>query len=127
MFLKNMSLTGMLLSGSIALNAGSLIYIKSLRSDLVEAHDSVVLYESANKDMASKIELQNAALKEGESKYNATQTALDKVSGKNDALTSEFSKFRKELGGKPVPTTCPESINDLKTVVQPLATDWNKK
>ncbi len=77
--------------------------------------------------MSSKILIQNAALVDGAKKYEGVQAQLDKASGINTALGVQFDKFRKDLGTRPVPVTCPESIKDLKTIIVPIVKDWNTK
>ena len=113
---------------ALAIYAGSAYFIMGHQSSKIdELETSNAAYVATNKSLAGKIDEQNSALRDGEEKYRKTQSALDKANGVNQALGAEFDKFRRDLGNKPLPVTCPDSIQDIKTIIRPLAKDWNNK
>ena len=103
------------------------LYIKHQNNEIVDLKVLNGQYVAANEDMSKKIKDQNDRLRDGELKYNDVQSQLDKANGKNQALSQKYEDLRKKLGEKPIPQSCPESIKDLKDVLIPLATEWNKQ
>lgn len=121
------SITTYAIAGLAILLALAGLYIKHQNNEIIDLKVLNQQYVVANEDMSKKINDQNDKLREGELKYNDVQSKLDKANGKNEALTQKYEDLRKKLGERPVPQSCPESIKDLKDVLIPLATEWNKQ
>jgi hypothetical protein len=111
-----------------AIVAGIGAYIKIQSSKIEVLESQKILWESKNKELADRIESQNESLKEAESKFLTTQRELDIANGKNQAVSTQYEKLRKDWwNNKPVPVSCPDSMVELKSVVIDITERWNAK
>lgn len=74
----------------------------------------------------ANIETQNAAIKKvGEEKI-ALDEQLSVISKKNREVTQKNKKLQEELSKRPIPTTCPDQLSEIRQIGVDLAKEWNK-
>lgn len=113
-------------AGAIAFSMllGTVVY-QSNKIDSLE--ESNLLFKNKNVELVSKIDSQNIALRDGENNYIAVQRNLDIATGKNVALTTEFSKLRNSWKVPPVPKDCPSAVVELQIRSVEISDNWNSK
>ncbi len=112
----------------VALMLGLGAYIKVQRTKIDALKTEKILWQAKNDELALRIENQNTLLKEAESKFLTTQRELDIANGKNQAVSTQYEKLRKDWwNNKPVPVSCPDSMIELKSVVIDITERWNSK
>lgn len=101
--------------------------IKYQHGTIVDLEVQQQIWQDKNKELVAKLEQQNKELKDSEVKFNKTQRDLDLATGKNQALTKEYTNLRDSWKVAPVPKDCPTAIAELKVRTSSIATKWNSK
>ena len=106
--------------------SATLAFVKYQSTEIDSLNSKIAVISLENTSLTDKINQQNSELKAGEEKFLSTQRSLDVASGKNLALSKEYTSLRNSWKAEPPAKDCGGAMYELKNRIGELNKSWNE-
>lgn len=106
--------------------AGMGMYIKMQSSEIETLGTKLKVSEDNNTVLNNRLNEQNVAIRIANEKYKEVQVQLNEANGLNRALAQNVGKIKGDLGKKPLPTTCPDAMKEMRDTAKKVGDVWKK-
>lgn len=103
---------------------GMYMHINTLSAQLETANTKLKISEDNNTVLNNTIHEQNVSVRIANEKYQEVQTQLTEANGLNKALAQNVGKIKVNIGSKPLPQNCPDSMKELRDTAKKVGDVW---